>query len=57
MNPKSGVTDAVTLPLAILNTSPTTAVIGISNKLLPLPLKNEPETTPNLEEPVTTKKS
>ena len=40
-NPSSGVTDAVTLPLAILNASPVNWENGISIKSLPLPL-NEP---------------
>ena len=38
LNPKSGLTDAVTLPLAILTVSPDIAAIGISNNPLPLPL-------------------
>ena len=40
-NPLSGETDAVTEPDAILNASSLKALCGISNKPLPLPLKNE----------------
>ena len=45
-NPFSGVTDAVTLPLAIIvdiNASGVRAERGISNNLAPLPLNDEPE--------------
>ena len=41
-NPKSGETDAVTLPLVIRNTSWDNADCGISKRFLPLPLKAEP---------------
>ena len=41
--PLSGDTEAVTLPLAIRNTSWDKADCGISNKPAPLPLKNEPD--------------
>ena len=44
-NPSLGVTEAVTLPLAILNASPVNAERGISNKSAPLPLKVEPLST------------
>ena len=40
LNPKSGETEAVTLPLAILNESPLNADCGILNNPSPLPLKN-----------------
>ena len=46
LNPKSGLTDAVTLPLAILNTSCDNADIGISNNPLPLPVNIEAVTLP-----------
>ena len=39
-NPLSGLTDAVTLPLAIRLESPDNADCGISNKFLPLPLND-----------------
>ena len=42
LNPKSGVTDAVTLPLAILNASPLKAERGILNNPPPSPT-NEPD--------------
>ena len=42
LNPKLGVTDAVTEPLAILNNSNDNADCGISNNNLPLPLNAEP---------------
>ena len=43
LNPKFGLTDAVTEPDAIWLISNERADCGISNKPLPLPLKNEPE--------------
>ena len=42
MKPNSGVTDAVTEPLAILKGAKESADSGISNKFLPLPLNDEP---------------
>ena len=44
INPKLGDTDAVTLPLAIRNTSSDNAERGISNNPLPLPLNIDAET-------------
>ena len=49
MNPSSLETDAVTLPCCILveaTTSSAKADSGISNKSLPLPLKNAPDIAP-----------
>ena len=48
LNPKSGATDAVTLPLAILTVSPDIAAIGISNNPLPLPLNIDAVTLPSI---------
>ena len=42
-NPLVGETEAVTLPLAILNTSCDNADCGMLNNPSPLPLKNEPD--------------
>ena len=46
LNPKSGDTEAVTLPLAILTVSPDNADCGISNNPLPLPLNIDAVTLP-----------
>ena len=44
LNPYWGLTDAVTLPLAILNTSPLNADNGILNNPSPLPLNDDADT-------------
>ena len=46
LNPNSGVTDAVTLPLTILNTSDDNAERGISNNPAPLPLNTDADIEP-----------
>ncbi|NDC22458.1 hypothetical protein EBZ57_03785 [bacterium] len=46
LNPKLGDTDAVTLPLDILNTSDDNADCGISNNPLPLPLNTDADIEP-----------
>ena len=46
LNPKLGDTDAVVLPLDILNTSDDKADCGISNKPLPLPLNTDADIEP-----------
>jgi len=43
LNPKSGFTDAVTLPLTILFGKNDNADSGISNRFLPLPLNDDPD--------------
>ena len=46
LNPKFGDTDAVTLPLDILNTSDDNADCGISNNPLPEPLNTDADIEP-----------